>query len=427
MFHVIYGGNAMGHSRPWVALGAAALCVVAAGVTWASPAEEVPAITWEEIRELAGNHPALLAAASSVEEADGAVRRSKQFPNPVFGLGLGRAESSEAGEERDIWDLELKLPIPSLGAYGDGAEAAEAEHGAAVFEAQSRRLDVLRKLREAFLRVAHDQERLKVLEASADQLAFLVDVARQRVEMGEARPIELSRLEIEAARVDLALAEAREGMRVRKTVLSRRLGSAMPREYRVQADLSRLPELPSIDNAVARTLSRHPDAGSSNQRLQAASARLGAERGVRFPEIEIGAFYERELDARNFGGTLEFSLPLWNWNSGGIARAEAAEAKARHHRDMTLMEIETAAQESHSAAVSAYARADGFRDVILPKAVEVAAALERMYQLGEVDIMDVLDARRRLIEIESELLEAYLRSQLAYLQLATLTGDIEDE
>jgi cobalt-zinc-cadmium efflux system outer membrane protein len=298
---------------------------------------------------------------------------------------------------------------------------------AALHEAESKRLSVLGEVREAFLRVAHDQEWLAMLEESAGQLAFLVDVARQRVEMGEARPIELTRLEIEAARIDLALAEALEGMRAAKAVLNRLLGSALPREFRVQADLPSLPELPSIDDAVERTLSRHPAVGSANQRVRAAKARLDAERGSRLPEIEIGAFYERELDARNVGGSLEFSLPLWNWNSGGIAQAKAKEATARNNLDLTRMKIEIAIQESHSAAVSAYARAEGVRDLILPKAVGVAETMERMYQIGEVDIMNVLDARRRLIEIESELLTAYLGSQLAYLRLATLIGDFGDE
>lgn len=417
----------MGHLKAKVALAAVTLLLATVVSTSASPADETPSVTWEEVKEAARRHPALLAAASEVEEAAGTVRASKQYPNPVLGFAVGQAQAIEGGEEAGIWDLELRLPILPLGVYRGGARAAEAEHSVALYEAEARRLEVLRELREAFLRVAHDQELLSALEASSAQLAALVDVARRRVEMGEARPMELSRLEIEAARVDLTLAGAREEVRSRKNVLNLWLGSALPRDYRVEADLSDLPGLPEIGRAVEAALSGNPGVKSAEGRLRAATARLGAERGARVPEIEVGGFYEEELDSRNFGGTLELSVPLWNWNSGGIARAEAAETTARHNRDMRLMEIEAATRESHAAAVSAYERAHGFRDVILPKAVEVADGMERTYQIGEVDVMNVLDARRRLIELESELLEAYLRSQLAYLQLATLMGDFEDD
>ncbi len=417
----------MGQLKAKAALAALAFCLAAVLRTWAAPIGEAPPVTWEAVKEAARKHPALLAAAGEVAEAGGAVRVSKQYPNPVLGLGFGRAEAVEGGEEEGIWELELKIPILPLGAYRGGIRAAEAEHGVALYEAEARRLEVLRELREAFLRVAHDQELLSALEASSAQLAALVDVARRRVEMGEARPMELSRLEIEAARVNLTLSGAREQVRSRKNVLNLWLGSALSRDYRVEADLSDLPDLPQISRAVEAALSGNPGVKSAEGRLRAATARLGAERGARVPEIEVGGFYEVELDSRNFGGTLELSVPLWNWNSGGIARAEAAETTARHNRDMKLMEIEAATRESHAAAVSAYERAHGFRDVILPKAVEVADAMERTYQIGEVDVMNVLDTRRRLIELESELLEAYLRSQLAYLQLATLMGDFEDD
>jgi cobalt-zinc-cadmium efflux system outer membrane protein len=410
-----------------IALAVAALCIPAVGDCAASPSNEAPTVTWEEVAEAARNHPELLAAASRVDEAAGAARESGQYPNPVLGLALGRAEGIEGGEEEDVWDIELKLPVLPLGEYRNGARAAEAEHAIAVREAEVGRLEVLRDLKEAFLRVAYGQESLSVLEASSDQLATLVGVARKRVEMGEARPMELSRLEIEAGRAELALAEVREDVRAGKKVLNLWLRSELPENYRVEADLSDLPRIPPVEEAVEAALARHPEVGSANLRVQAAEARLAAQRWARFPEMEIGGFYEKEPDARSFGGTLELHIPIWNWNSGGIARARAAEKTARHRLDARLAEVEAATRESHAAAVSAYARVLGFRDEILPRAVEVAGAMETMYRVGEADVMNVLDARRKLIEIESELLEAYLRSQLAYLRLAAWMGEIGDD
>ena len=417
----------MSRMKARIASAATALCLASVGATTAATAGETPALTWQDIELAARSHPALLAASSEVEEAAGAVAASRQYPNPVLSLGFGRAEALESPEEDRVWELELSLPLLPLGAYRGAVRAAAAERSAAAHGAAGVRLEVLRALKELFLRVAHDQERLEALEASAAQLKALVDVARLRVGMGEARPMELSRMEIEAARVDLEVAQAHEAARARREVLNLWLGSTMPADFRVQADLADLPVLPPLDEAVAAAVSTHPDVGSAEQLLLAATARLVAERWERFPAIEIGGFYEKELDSRRFGGALQVTLPLWNWNSGRIAKAKAAETTARHRRDVRLREIEAAAQESHAAAVSAYARARGFRDVILPRAVEVAAAMEKMYQVGEVDVMNVLDARRGLIEIESELLGAYLESQLVYLQLAALMGDSEND
>jgi cobalt-zinc-cadmium efflux system outer membrane protein len=428
----------MFHSRKLVALAATVVLLGAnpsdvgatpaeVATTVAEAATDGTVVTWEDVWRAAQAHPALLAASSEVDEASGAVRASRQYPNPTIGLGLGRAEAIDGVEEADIWDVDVKVPLLLWGAYRGGTKVARAEHAAAAHELARVRLEVFRELKAMFLRVAHDQARLSALDASAEQLAELVDVAGKRVDMGEARPMELSRLEIEFARMSLLLSEARETAGARRQILNIWAGSSLPQNFHVKADLSALPPLPPAEDAVASAIAVNPQVGFAGERLNAATARLGAERGARFPTIELGGFYEKELDARNYGASLELSLPLWNWNSGGISQARAAEATARYDRDVTLTAIEVAARESHAAAVSAYGRARGFREVILPKAVEVAGSMERMYQIGVVDIMNVLDARRTLIEIESDSLEAYLSSQLAYLRLATLMGETKDD
>lgn len=402
------------------------MAVLCATVT-ESPASEARIVTWEDVLRAARGHPTLLAASSEVDEASGAVRASRQYPNPVLGFAVGRAEAMEGNEEEGIWDLDLTVPLLSLGVYRGETKAATAERDAAGHDFERVRLEVLGGLREMFLRVAHDQDRLSALEASCAQLGALVEVAGKRVDMGEARPMELSRIEIEAARMELELSEARETARARRRVFSLWLGSGLPEDFVVEAEMSDLPTLPSVDEAVAAAIRMNPEVASSDDRLKAASARLGAERGARFPTVELGGFYEKEIDSRNYGASLELSVPIWNWNSGRIARARAAEATARHRQSAARARVEGAVRGSHAAAVSAYARAQGFRETILPKATEVAGSMEKMYQVGAVDVMNVLDARRELIETESDLLEAYLNSQLAYLRLATLMGDYGDE
>ena len=76
-----------------------------------------------------------------------------------------------------------------------------------------------------------------------------------------------------------------------------------------------------------------------------------------------------------------------------------------------------------SDGIASARRALSLRERIAPLSQEVTGALEEMYQVGEVDVLDVLDARRRLMEIEGEVLEASLSAQLATLELARLTGD----
>ena len=399
-----------------------ALGLVAGGLIPAPAADEVITIHWDDIERIIDQHPALQLAVNELEVAAAEVGVRRQYPNPVLGGGLGRAEAIEGPEEDQIWELELSLPILSLGVYRGSIAAAEAERDAVAHETAALRLEVIRELKSAFWLVVHDQQRVAVLEDTRAQLTSLVDVARVRVEMGEARPMELNRLEIEHARVEVESERAREAARTHRQILNLWLGSRLSGDFRAEADLARLPDIPEVDDAVAVAISRHPEALAAAERIRAASAQLRRERSVRFPEIEIGAFYEKELDAYNYGGRLQLAIPIWNWNSAGIAQAEAEERASERRRELKMLELEAAIRESHTAVLLAFGKAQRFRDIILPKASATAAALEQMYQLGEVDVMNVLDGRRSLFQIQSELLEAYLDSQLTYVQLMTLTG-----
>ncbi len=388
---------------------------------------ETVLLRWEDVERVVDDHPALLAAAGRLDQASAEEAASRKYPNPALGANTGRAEALEGLEEGRIWELELNLPLILPGAYRGTVAAAEAEREAVALEAAALRLEVLRRLKSLFWRLVCDQQRFEAYERTRDQVNRLVEIAGIRVEMGEARTMELRRLEIELARLDVDRREAAEMTRMRRRLLDLWLGSTLPADFSVAADLARLPELPPLEQAVTQAYRQHPDLQASLQRIRAAASHLRVERNARVPEVRIGGFFGRELDSRNYGAALEFSVPLWNWNSAGIARARAAESTARHLHDLRGLELEAALQESHASATVAFERARSLRDRILPGSLEVTEALERMYRIGEADLIDVLDARRGQIEVEFEVLEAYLDSQLAYLELATLMGECSNE
>ncbi|MCK4413703.1 MAG: TolC family protein [Candidatus Eisenbacteria sp.] len=403
------------------------LPVLASEPGGATPGDPLPEVRWEDIERTLESHPALRVAASEVAVAAAEVAASRQYPNPVLSAGLGRAEALEGEENGRTWALEVAIPILSPGVYRGEIAAAEAEHSAVVHDAESERLAVRGQLKGVFWRILHEQQRRAALRASRDHLARLLEVARLRVEMGEARPIEPNRFEIDLARLEVEIQEVIGRLESEKQILSRLMGGRIPEGFRVQGELSDLPALPPLGEVLECAGSRHPSLLASAARVTVAAARRRSAQAERFPEFEIAGFYEQELDARNYGGALQVSLPLWNWNSGVIERARMEQTLTRRRHEQAMIEREAAVRRAYAVAEAALERARQFRERVVPKAAETAAALERMYQVGEVDVLDVLDARRWVIETESELLAAYLNIQLGCLELTTLTGGYDDE
>jgi outer membrane protein TolC len=384
-------------------------------------------LRWEDVAGAIEQHPVIGAAASAVAAAEGALALTEAYPNPELGMRLGNGEAIDGDERCRIWGLELTVPIPSPWVYRSDVAVAAAERDAVQFEAADRRLEVVVQLKSLFWRIAHGQQRLVALAESRAQLERLVEIAQLRVAQGEARPMEAARLAIKLEQLDLEIRDVARSHALQRQTLNIWLGSRLPDDFVVQADLAGAFVLPTLAVAVERAASRHPQLMAVARRVQASAQRRRSEQGRRFPELSLTGFYERELDARSYGGALELTLPLWNWNSGGISQARAREREAGYSYELALRELEAAVREAHGEVTLALQKAESYRDVTLPKATETAAALERMYQVGEVAVLDVLDARRDVIEIESALLETYLDSQLAFLVLTTLMGGDGDD
>ena len=379
-------------------------------------------LRWSDIESAIDKHPAMKLTEDQIAAAKAEIGVSRQYPNPEIGTSIGQGRSIDGSKEALIWGIELQIPIDAPGAYLNETQAARAGLQVAKFEAAARRLEVVRKMKGLFYRIAIGQERLRVQQENVSQLERLVEVAQTRVENGEARPMEAARLEIvlEAQLADLsAVKKTLESLRENLNVW---LGGNLPPGYVVFFDWGELPRIPVSDALLGRVLSNHPVIRAAAQRILASEATLRAERHRLFPGMSIGGFYDRELDAHNYGGLLSIELPLWNWNQGGIAKAKAMESAAHHERELAEKELQAAFTETHATAVQTIERARRYAEIIIPKTRRTAENLEAMYRVGEADIMDLLDARRTLTETETQSLAAFESAWLAYLDLTTLTG-----
>jgi cobalt-zinc-cadmium efflux system outer membrane protein len=115
-------------------------------------------------------------------------------------------------------------------------------------------------------------------------------------------------------------------------------------------------------------------------------------------------------------------VPLWNWNSGRIAQARAQLAAGRQRLEWETRQTESAVIEAHGAGQSATQTAIRYRDRIIPRSESAAAIMEKAYRLGEASLLEVIDARRVLIETRLQYLAALVQAQIDSSHLDALTG-----
>jgi cobalt-zinc-cadmium efflux system outer membrane protein len=395
-----------------------AAAIAAPAVTLAGP-DAGAALRWPEVAAAADRHPAVLEAAARERGAAGAVAAAGDLPHPVLGLTAGSARPRGGGPERREWGTSVELPLDGLAARGPRLAAARASEEGARQDARAVRLHVLRELRRTFVALAHDQGMVEAgleLEAQVAELAALV---RKRVERGEGRPTEVPRVELELLRLRGALERARAAAEAQRSRLSLGVGAPVDR---VEGDLQRVLPLPPLDGLRERLLAWSPALRAARARLRAAEEEASAERRERLPRLTLGGSHAEELDrsATTFSATV--AIPLWSWNQGKVRQADAARDAERARLEAALRELSAALGDAWHGCAAGQAAARRFQGEVLPRAEATARTLGRAYELGEAGLLDVIDARRVLLDTRREHLGVLLDMQNACGDLAALAG-----
>ncbi|HSM93726.1 MAG TPA: TolC family protein [Anaeromyxobacteraceae bacterium] len=403
----------------WGRLCLLAMIPCAAPQAAAAEPQSVPVLRWPEVAAAVDRHPLVAGAEAARRGAAGAVATARALPDPILSVSMGEARSRVGGAGGREWSYTIGLPLDLLATRGPRVAAAEATEASTRQDAAAARAEALRELRRAFVALAHDEAAVETTAALEGQAAQLAALVRKRAERGEARPTEVPRVEMELERLRGALDRARaaaEGARQRLTAaVGRPVG-------RVEADLSLAPSLPALDALRERVLASSPILQASRARVDAAAAGASAERWERFPKIAIEGTRAEEPDRRTttFGATV--ALPVWSWNGGRVREADAAVDAERARLDAAARELTARLGEAWQACAAGQAVVRRFGQEILPRAERSAGALGRAFELGEVGLLDVIDARRTLLDTRREALDVQLDMQNACGDLAALAG-----
>ncbi len=353
-------------------------------------------LRWPDVVAAIERDPRVAASRSRIGSAEGAVSAARTPPNPEVEASAGVGRAQAGANRRDEWGLAVSIPLDWLARRGPEIDAARASVDELSAEAQALRADVSVELWRLFVRAGYAQALVETLDATEQQVDALVRLVRRRIEAGEGRPVEVPRVELELERVRNDLATARAERDGALAQLGAWLGAPIPRVE--------LP--PSPPEPIPADASRHPRVRAAIARAAAASAEASAARRARVPAVAIGGFYASELDREAAGGRLTVELPLWDWKSGRIRRAEAAAQAEASRADAEGRAVAAAFAGAAASCQRARAVAERHGSSILPRAEDSARTLERTFQLGETGILDVIDARRVLLEARREVLSS---------------------
>ena len=354
----------------------------------------------EAVRSALARDPALAARVADVEAATGLQRESGFLRhNPEVSTSIDRTTQT----------ISVVQPLSLTGEGMHATRSAEAGLDAARAAAERARFETAAATRRAYARAVLARQQLRLAEEDRVLLARLRGVAEARVAAGENIDLDVRLARLEQARAMKAWLDAQAQASESDADLAALVGM-VPGELEDDPLLAGPAEpvqgIPRWDLVATRAATR------------AARFALARERAAVLPEVELGAFHERDTGIQFFGLTLTVGVPLWKRNHSGIGAALG------NLRLAEAVEASTAARASTEEARAAE-RLRVAEESLLTLApdigVEAASALESieaLFEAGEANLSDTLLLRFRVVEGERAWMEARALIAIARIDIA---------
>lgn len=272
-----------------------------------------------------------------------------------------------------------------------------------------------------------------VVRANAEATAELSERSQALLQLLEARPIAgptklLEFRAIQGSLTDLhftarELKQKQEEIRIQLNSL---LGRPDKEEIRLDQEVG-TPAFPvgDIVNLLRSGEENNLQLRIRHLELERAAKAVSASELEMAPDFKVGPYFSQETageDALNMGMVLAMSLPIWDWNQGGIDTAKARQEKAYWLKQDAARQVRMVIYQRIRAYTLAleHLQATPARDInILSQSAGLA---DRQYRTGAVGIQLLLEMQRQFLAALRSRNQSLLEAWQSWLDLDLLTA-----
>jgi outer membrane protein, heavy metal efflux system len=359
------------------------------------------------------SNPTLRQAEAEIRAANARRQQAGLYPNPTVGYTADEIRGGSVGGGKQGFFAEQR--IVSGGKLRLSRNVFANEANIAAVEAEEQRVRVTSAVKMAFLRVLAAQE---LLDVRRDLATIAQDAAETQTRLqntGQADESEVLESEIEAQRMRMAARMQENTLREEWRSLTAVIGRPEMPIATVAGDLDRnWPDL-NEEQAVETIAGQSPAVRIAEATTTRARALLARAMREAVPDLQLraGMEYNNELlgsvpFAKGWEGIAQVGvqLPIFNRNQGEVVAARADIERAQEEKRRIALTL----RERAASAVDQYANARlmavEYRDAILPRAKKTYALRLEKYGQMLASYPRVLEAQRKLYELQAEYIGA---------------------
>ena len=371
-------------------------------------------VTLEQVEKIAGDsNPTLRQAEAEIRAAKARRRQAGLYPNPTVGYTGDEIRGGSVGGGKQGFFVQQSLVTGgklglSRDVYGKDVKLAE-------IEAEEQKIRVQSAVKMAFVRVLAAQELLETRRDLAKIAQDAAETQKRLMNTGQADESEVLEAEVEMQRMRMSARMQENTLREEWRSLAAVIGLPELPLATVAGDLEMgWPEL-NEEQAVEAIAKESPAvriADAAEARAQSVLARAKRER---IPDVQVrgGMEYNHETlgsvpFAKGWEGIAEVAvqIPLFNRNQGNAGAARADIDRAGQEKRRVALTLRERAASVVDQYANARLMAVEYRDEMLPRSKKAYGLMVEKYGQMLASYPRVLDAQRKLYELQIEYIGA---------------------
>lgn len=353
------------------------------------------------------NNRRLQAAYARLAISEAELVQASRLPNPRFSM-LSASQGTASGSEVTV-DQSLTFNLMALVAWPRARAVGQRRLEETQREVSLEMARLAADTRRAYFEAVAAQEQERYARQVQDAADAGAELARRMAQVGNYSKLQQAREQAFYADAVLGVAQAeREALATRER-LTRLLGLDDPARMKLPAQLPALPaqvpaDLMTLADFEREALARRLDVQAAQARTQALAEELGLTRTTRWINVlEFGP--ARVLEGSPDSGwrtgyEVSLELPLFDWGTARVARAEALYMQSVDRVAATAIQARSQLRESHGNYLNAYEVARHYRDEIVPLRKRISEENQLRYNAMLISVFELLaDARVQVASV----------------------------
>ncbi len=347
-----------------------------------------------------------------------ALYNNAAFQELLVDLGIARGDLIQAGllpnpEFVYFWPMSEKpykylfdLPIEAIWLRPIRMKSAAREADRVAERLTQAGLDLMRDVRQAHADVVLAHERVRVAREGVSLRGRIAELAEKRFKAGDTSEQEAATGRIDSAQAQQDAARIMSDVPVLEERLRNLMGIGSVRgPLRVDALPPPQCHVLDADALTNEALASRPDALAAAEAIAAAQARvafakLGWVRLLGIADATSGK------DSHVLGPAVRVTVPIFNWNQGNIARADAELERAIRNQKTVANQIILDVNRAYYQYRQSCNELEILRTKVRPEVEGVVKRAQAGYQAGNIAIFIVLENTRQ--RLDADLREAQL-------------------